>query len=138
MHENLSRQQEIKTSSNRAFGWTFAIVFLIVALLPLLSGAAPRIWSLGVSALFAVVTMVAPSLLSAPNRLWMRFGMLLHRIVSPVALGVIFFLVVTPLGLLMRALGKDLLRLRRDPAADSYWIKREPPGPAPDSMPHQF
>jgi hypothetical protein len=77
-------------------------------------------------------------LLTIPNRLWLGFGMLLHRVTSPVALGIIFYVVVMPTGLLMRAFGKDILRLRHDPAAESYWIKREPPGPKPDSMPHQF
>jgi hypothetical protein len=138
MHEDFAREQQVKASSNRAFGWVFAAVFLIVALWPLALGGAPRWWSLIVSALVALVTVAAPALLTVPNRLWLRFGMLLHRIVSPVMLAIMFYLVVTPMGLLMRAFAKGSLRLHRDAAAGSYWIKRDPPGPKPGSMPRQF
>ena len=137
-HEDFSRSQHVKASGNRAFGWVFVAVFLIVALWPLAFGTAPRWWSLILSGLLAAVTVAAPALLTIPNRLWQRFGLLLHRIVSPVVLGFMFFIVVTPMGLLMRVFAKDNLRLRRDGAAESYWVKREPPGPQPDSMPHQF
>ena len=137
-HEDFSRGQQVKASSNRAFGWTFVTVFLIIALWPLALGGALRWWSLIVSGLVLVVTVAAPALLTIPNRLWQRFGLLLHRIVSPVVLAIMFYLVVTPMGLLMRAFAKNFLRLRRESAAESYWIKREPPGPQPDSMPHQF
>jgi hypothetical protein len=137
-HEDFSREQQVKGSSNRAFGWVFVVVFLIIALWPLVSGGALRWWSLIVSGLVALATVAAPALLTIPNRLWQRFGMLLHRIVSPVVLAVMFYLVVTPMGLLMRVFAKDNLRLNRDAAAGSYWIKREPPGPQPDSMSNQF
>ena len=137
-HEDFTRSQEVKTSSNRAFGWVFTIVFLIIALWPLVFGGALRWWSLIVSGLVAVVTMAAPALLTIPNRLWLRFGLLLHSIVSPVVLAIMFYGVVTPMGVLMRAFGKDSLRLRRRGAAQSYWIKRDPPGPKPDSMSRQF
>ena len=137
-HEDFSRGQQVKTSSDRAFGWTFVAVFLVVALWPLAVGGALRWWSLIVSGLVLAATVAAPSLLALPNRLWLRFGLLLHRIVSPVVLAIMFYLVVTPMGLLMRAFAKDNLRLRRDAGAESYWIEREPPGPQPDSMPRQF
>ena len=137
-HEDLSRSQEVKPSSNRAFGWVFTGVFLIIALWPLLFGGALRWWSLIVSGLVALVTMVAPALLAIPNRLWLRFGLLLHSIVSPVVLAVMFYGVVTPTGVLMRAFRKDSLRLRRSSSTQSYWIKRDPPGPKPDSMSKQF
>jgi len=138
VHEDFSRPQQVKASSDRAFGWVFVTVFLIIALWPLVSGGELRWWSLMVSGLVLLATVAAPSLLSMPNRLWLRFGLLLHRIVSPVVLAVMFYLVVTPTGLLMRVFAKNILRLRRETAAESYWIKREPPGPRPDSMPHQF
>jgi len=137
-HEDFSRGQHVKASSNRAFGWVFVIVFLIIALWPLVFGGALRWWSLIVSGLVAVVTMAAPALLTIPNRLWLRFGLLLNRVVSPVVLAIMFYLVVTPMGLLMRLFARRTLHLRRVAAAGSYWIKREPPGPKPDSMPHQF
>ena len=137
-HEDFSRGQHVKASSNRAFGWVFVIVFLIIALWPLFFGGALRWWSLIVSGLVAVVTMAAPALLTIPNRLWLRFGLLLNRVVSPVVLAIMFYLVVTPMGLLMRVFARKTLHLRRDAAAGSYWIKREPPGPKPDSMSNQF
>jgi hypothetical protein len=138
IHEDFSRGQQVKLSSNRAFGWVFVVVFLIIAVWPLIFGGAPRWWSLIISGLLTVVTIATPDLLSLPNRLWLRFGLLLNHIISPVVLAVMFYLVVTPMSLLMRVFAKDNLRLRRDPAAGTYWIKREPPGPRPDSMPHQF
>lgn len=138
MHENLSRSGDVKGSSNRAFGLVFAVVFLMIGCWPLFFGGAPRWWSLAVAAVFALAAFFAPGLLEKPNRLWLRFGLLLHRIVSPLALGLIFYLAVLPTGLLLRLFGKDLLRLRRDPGARSYWIERDPPGPPPDSLKNQF
>jgi len=137
-HEDFSRTHEVEASSNRSFGWVFTAVFLVIAVWPLLSGGAVRWWSLVVAAAFALVTLAVPKLLALPNRLWLRFGLLLNRIISPIALAILFYLVVTPLGALMRMLGKDSLRLRRSESDASYWIKREPPGPKPDSLNHQF
>ena len=113
-------------------------VLLILALWPLVHGGALRWWALMASGLVALVTVAAPALLTIPNGLWQRFGLALHRVISPIVLGIMFYMVVTPMALLMRAFAKDLLRLRFDASAESYWIKREPPGPRPDSMPHQF
>lgn len=137
-HESLDREAEVEGSSNRSFGWVFTVFFLILAFLPLLGGGGVRYWALAASAAMAVVTLVRPSLLEVPNRAWGRFGLWLGRIVSPVMTGVVFYGVVTPIGLLMRLVGKDVLRLRRDPAATSYWIVRDPPGPPPQSMSDQF
>lgn len=129
---------EIKGSSDRAFGLVFATVFTIIALYPLLGGGLLRVWSLIVATIFLLLALVAPSILVPANRLWMRFGGLLHYIVSPIALGIVFFAALVPTGLLMRLFGKDPLRLRFDPAAESYWIPREPPGPSPESLNNQF
>ena len=137
-HEDFSRTHEVKASSNRSFGWVFTVVFLIIAVWPLVSGGMVRWWSLFIAAAFLLVTVTAPKLLALPNRMWLRFGLLLNRIISPVALAILFYGVVTPVGALMRVFGKDNLRLRRDHSETSYWIKREPPGPKPDSMNHQF
>jgi hypothetical protein len=137
-HEDFSRTHQVKASSNRSFGWVFTAVFLIIAAWPLVSGGTVRWWSLFVAAAFALVTAAAPNLLALPNRLWLRFGLLLNRIISPVVLALLFYLVVTPMGALMRVFGKDSLRLRRHGSDASYWIKRDPPGPKPDSMNHQF
>ncbi len=137
-HEDLSRTHDVKASSNRGFGWVFTAVFLIVGLWPLLFGGALRGWSLIVSGVFLLITLLAPALLALPNRLWLRFGLLLNRIISPVVLGFMFYVVMTPLGALMRAVGKDTLRLGRDDKDSSYWIRRDPPGPKPDSLSNQF
>ena len=137
-HEDFSRTHKVEASSNRAFGWVFTVVFLLVALRPVISGNSPRWWLLVVSSLMALVTVAAPYLLTVPNRLWLRFGLLLNRIISPIALGILYYAVVTPTGLLMRVFSKDSLRLSRSTAVDSYWIRREPPGPKPDSLSNQF
>ena len=137
-HEDYSRTHEVKTSGNRAFGWVFVVVFLIIGAWPLLSGGSLRGWATIAAAVIALAALAAPALLSLPNRGWMRFGMLLHRIVSPLVLAILFFAIVTPMGLIMRMFGHDSLHLRRRPGEDSYWIKRDPPGPKPDSLNHQF
>jgi hypothetical protein len=137
-HEDLTREQHVEGSSDRAFGWVFAAVFAIIGGWPLLDGAAPRWWALAIAAAFALVAQLRPELLAGMNRQWMRLGLLLGRIVSPVALGILFYLVLTPLGALMRLAGKDPLRRKLDTAAPSYWLPRKPPGPPPDSMINQF
>ena len=138
MHEDFSRAEQVKGSSNRSFGWTFAAVFLVIALWPLAFGGGLRWWSLTVAICVMFTTLVRPIWLTTPNRLWLRFGALLHRLVSPVVLALMFYAVVTPIGILMRAFGTDILsRRRRDPEG-TYWVKRNPPGPKPSSMSKQF
>ncbi len=137
-HENFDRSGEAKTSSDRSFGVVFASVFAVVAPWPLVSDGGPRWWALLLAAAFLTVALAAPRLLGPANRWWSKFGMLLHHVTSPLVLGILFYLVVTPTGLIMRGFGKDPLRLRPKPEAESYWIDRRPPGPPPASMPHQF
>jgi hypothetical protein len=138
LHEDLERQGEVKAGSDRAFGLVFAAVFLVVGLWPLLGDGGVRLWALAVAALLLAVALLRPALLGPANRLWLKFGELLHRIVSPVVLGVTFLLAVLPVGLLMRLTGKDPLSRKFDPQAASYWIPREPAGPAPETMKDQF
>jgi hypothetical protein len=138
LHETLEARSEVTQGSERGFGVVFAVVFSVIGLWPLLAGAGVRVWSLIISAGFLAAAFAAPRLLAPLNRLWFRFGMLLGRIVSPVVMAIIFYVTVLPTGLVMRLLGKDLLRLRVDPEAESYWIHRDPPGPAPDSLKQQF
>ncbi len=137
-HENLHRQQHVEGSSDRGFGLVFAAVFAIIAAWPLMHAHAPRWWALAVAAMLALVAATRPSVLARANRLWMRFGLFLGNVVGPLAVGILFYAVVTPLGFVMRLTGKDALRLRLDAAADSYWIARRPPGPPPDSLTNQF
>ena len=137
-HEDFGRETLGGPGSERGFGLVFATVFLIVGLWPLLSGSAPRLWSLGIAAAFLAIALAAPKVLGPLNRLWYRFGLLLNRIVSPVVLAVLFFATVMPIGLIMRLSGKDILRMRFEPDASTYWIERKPPGPDPQMMPKQF
>jgi hypothetical protein len=137
-HENFSKRDEARSSSNRSFGFVFTAAFTVIGLWPAMSGSAIRWWAIAIAASFLVIGLAKPSLLSPLNRLWTQFGLLLNRITSPLLMGLIFFLVVTPIGLTMRLLGKRPLDLKFDPNARSYWIKREPPGPAPETMKNQF
>jgi len=137
-HEDLNRDQQVEGSSDRSFGVVFAIVFLLIAAWPLLQGRPPRWWAIGVSVAFALVAVFRPALLAGLNRWWIKLGVLLGNVVSPVALGILFYGVLVPTGVAMRIAGKDPLRLKRDAAAATYWIRRTPPGPPPDSMTNQF
>ncbi len=137
-HEDYRRESAVKRSSDRAFGLTFAVVFALVALWPLFDGAPPRWWALAAAVGFTGLALAAPRLLAPFNRLWHGFGMLLGRLVNPLVMGLLFYFVVTPTGLILRSFGKDPLRLKRDPDAASYWIERTPPGPAGGGMPRQF
>jgi len=137
-HEDLSREQQVEGSTDRAFGLVFAGVFLLIAGWPLFHRETPRWWALGVAVVFAIIAVWKPALLAVPNRLWLKLGLLLGKVVSPVALGILFYCVVAPIGVLARLTGKDPLRLKLDSGANSYWIPRKPPGPPPDSMTNQF
>ena len=138
MIENLVRNETIEGSSDRMFGLLFAAIFSVFALWPLVHGEKIRFWALSVGAVLLVLALALPRALSWMNRGWMRFGLLLNRIVSPVAIGVVYYLTLVPMGLVMRAFGKNPLRLSFDRAAASYWIPREPPGPDPKTMNDQF
>lgn len=128
----------VQMGSERSFGIVFAVVFALIGVWPLKAGGDLRLWALGLAALFLVVAFVAPKLLKPLNLVWFKVGLLLHKIMTPLIMGLLFFLTVTPVGLLMRATGKDPMRLKRDPAVASYWISRDPPGPKPASMKNQF
>ncbi len=134
----VSYGRKVTAGSERSFGIVFACVFALIGVVPWLLGHGLRLWALIVAAIFLAAAYLAPALLAPLNKLWFRFGMLLHHVVNPVIMALIFYGAVLPTGLLVRAMRKDLLRLKRDPRAESYWIKREPPGPAPDSMTRQF
>ncbi len=138
MIENAAREERIEGSSDRMFGLLFAAVFAGFALWPLVHGETVRFWALAAGGVFLVLALAVPRALSPLNRAWMRFGLLLNRIVSPLAIGVVYYLALVPTGLAMRACGKKPLRLGFDRAAASYWIPRAPPGPDPKAMKDQF
>jgi hypothetical protein len=137
-HERFTREDEMRSSSERVFGLVFAGVFGLIGFWPLWRGVALRWWSLGLAAVFLVAALLAPRALAPLNRLWFRLGRLLHMVVTPVVMALVFFTTVTPIALIMRAMGKGPLRLRLDRDAPTYWIERRPPGPLPDTMPRQF
>jgi hypothetical protein len=129
---------EIRMGSERSFGLVFSAVFTIVALFPLLGDGGVRWWALAIAAAMLAIGLCRPGLLRPLNRLWFRFGLLLNRIVSPVVMGILFFLTVTPVGLVMRLRNRDLLRQRFDPGAKSYWIEIDRETAARSSMRQQF
>jgi hypothetical protein len=124
--------------SNRSFGWTFTGIFVIAGAYGLWRGGAALSWLLAAAALTAVVTLTRETWLTPLNRAWMKLGELMGRVVSPLVLGVIFFAVFTPVGVVMRLFGRDAMCRRFEPARPSYWVKREPPGPADDSYRNMF
>ena len=113
-----------KISSNRSFGILFSIVFAIITLWPIISGNPLRLWSLPISIIFLVLGLLNSKLLNPLNIVWVKFGELLGRIVAPIVMAIIYFIIVTPIGLFMRLIGKDLLNLKFS-KANTYWIKRE-------------
>lgn len=124
--------------SDRNFGLVFAAVFAIIGCWPVVGLAAPRWWALGVAVAFASAALLWPHTLRPFNRAWLWIGRLMHKVVSPVAMGVIFFLCVTPIALIMRLRGSDVLSLKRRPDLESYWIRRGPSTPPTESMKQQF
>ncbi len=138
IHEDYGRKEAIKTGSDRSFGIVFAVVFTVIGLWPLAGGGDVRLWALGVGSAFALAALVAPASLKPFNRLWFRFGLLLHRVVNPLVMGLLFFVTITPMAWGLRLLGKDPLKRRFDPNVATYWIERRPPGPEPKSMKYQF
>lgn len=162
-HEVFSRQETPQGSTDRGFGLVFSAFFLILAVLdyfaklpPFLKFSIPAdecpyllahpelaahtlsLAFLAASLIFLCFALVLPKALAPLNWLWTQFGLLLHKIVSPLVLGLLFLVAITPVGILMRLFGGDPLRLRFDPKAPSYWIERTPPGPAPETLKDQF
>ena len=137
-HEDLNREQHVEGSSDRAFGLVFAGVFFLIGSWPILHGESPRWWAMGIAVGIALVAVLKPGLLAPLNRFWLKLGLLLGRIVSPIALGILFYGAFAPIGLWLRLSGKDPLRLKRDRDSSSYWRPRKPAGPPPDSMTNQF
>ena len=117
---------DAKIGSNRSFGIVFFVFFLLISVYPLINNESIRIWSLVVSLIFLVLGIINANILSPLNKLWFKFGIFLGKIISPIIMGIIFFLVVTPIGLIMRLLGKDVLNLKYNDYK-SYWIEKTGP-----------
>lgn len=137
-HEFQGRAEVAKTSSNRNFGLVFAAFFALLGVLGLWHGTARWPMWFGLAALMLVLALAVPKILSPLNWIWNKIGLLLHAVLSPIVLGVLFFVCITPIGYLMRMTGNDPLRRRYDPVAESYWITRDPPGPQHDTFRNQF
>lgn len=146
-HEDLSREETIEGGTDRSFGLTVGGILLTIIVVRVglrwwQSGEAVPGWIelalCGAGTALIVLGLAAPTTLSLLNRGWTRLGLLLFTIVNPIVLALIFLTTIVPIGLLLRLFGKDPLRLRIDPDAESYWITREPPGPTPESMQQQF
>jgi hypothetical protein len=137
-HDPVISHRKVVMGTNRSFGLVFAGFFALVSLLPALHGGAIRWWALAVAACFLAIAIFIPRLLQPLNRAWFAIGQLLHHIINPIVMAVMYYGAIVPMALLLRMLGKDLLRLRRDANTDTYWIMRDPPGPAPGSMSKQF
>jgi len=129
------KQQEIKIGTNKSFGFVFFIIFLVVALWPLLNDGNIRIWSVILSLAFLILGFLNSKILTPLNKLWIRFGILLGTIVSPLVMGIVYFGVVTPIGILMRLLGKDILNLKIDKKKNTYWLAK---GKIKSKMKNQF
>ena len=119
------KKASVKIPSNRSFGFLFFIVFLVISLWPLKSQEDLRLWTLILSLIFLVLGILNSKFLTPLNKLWLKFGFFLGSIVSPIVMGIVFFLVITPIALIMRFLGKDLLRISKSKFLSTYWISRE-------------
>lgn len=137
-HESYSRQDATVPGSNRSFGIVMAIAFALLALINFSRAGHAWPWTGFLAVLFFVFACLFPVALRPLNWVWFQFGLLLHKVVNPIVMALLFFGTVLPTGLIMRALGKDPMRLKWQPDANSYWIERRPRGPAPKSMKDQF
>ena len=118
---------EIKLGSNKSFGIVFSVVFLLISIYPLINNENIRYWSLIIALVFLILGLLNSKILTPLNKLWFKFGLFLGKIISPIIMGIIFFVVVTPIGVIMRLIGKDVLNLKLNKKEGSYWIEKEGP-----------
>jgi hypothetical protein len=136
-HESFVRDESSGHSSDRTFGLVIAGALALLALINFWHHGRLWPWELSAAVLFLLAARLRPSSLHPLNLVWMKLGLLLHRVVNPIVMGLVFFGAIWPTGLVMRLRGRDLLRLKRESASDTYWIAREP-GPQPETMRDQF
>ena len=137
-HESFARENDLKGPSDRSFGITFCVVFAIFAGISLWLGGNWWPWLGGISLIFGALGLILPSLLAPLNKLWFLFGLLLHKVTTPLIMGILFYGLITPVGLLMRLAGKDPMRLRSEADATTYWIDRKPVEADTSQMKNQF
>ena len=137
-HESFSRHDDGAMGSERSFGLVMAAALGAITLINWWHAGRVWPWLGGLAVLFLGAALIHARVLRPLNIVWFKFGLLLHHIVNPIVMGLLFYLTVWPTGLIMRITGKEFLRLKREPERDSYWIVRDPPGPPPESMRDQF
>jgi hypothetical protein len=137
-HETLGSFRKVDIGSDRKFGTVFGLVFGVFGVWPLFHHRSPHWWLIAIAGLFLAGALLFPRSLSLLNRAWFRLGLVLNRIVSPIIMGGLFFGALVPVGWYLRKSGKDPLNLKLDRDATTYWIERNPPGPAPGSLTKQF
>ncbi|MBV9394261.1 MAG: hypothetical protein JOZ84_07615 [Methylobacteriaceae bacterium] len=138
LHESFDREEKVRGSSDRGFGFVFAGFFALVALVRWWKAEAFPGGFAAAAVAMLLLALLRPSLLAPFNRLWTKLALLISKVMNPIIMGILFFLVVVPIGSLMRVFGKRPLALAFDPAAKTYWIERTPPAPLPGSMKNQF
>jgi len=138
LHEDFKREPEIQVSSPRAFGIVFFIVFLAIAIWPIANEGTVHLWSIMIAGLFLLLAIFIPDSLQPLNRTWFRFGLLLHKVVNPIIMGLLFFFTITPIAVIFRLIGKDPLNRNFDQKLETYWIERNPKELTSDSMKKQF
>ncbi len=131
-------QDDVPQASNRSVGLVLGIVFLGIGLYPLIGGNDIRIWATAPGVLLIILAVIAPQSLTLVARAWLGLGAVLHKVISPVVLGLLYVVAVIPTGLYLKVTGKDPLKLKIDADAKSYWVERTPPGPERTSFPRQF
>ena len=118
------QKKHLNISSDKSFGIVFSIFFVIISLWPIFTGGNIRIWAMVIALTFLIISFLKPRLLNKLNKIWSKFGILLGNLISPIVMGLIFFVIVTPMGIFMRLIGKDLLNKKINKSIKSYWIKR--------------
>jgi hypothetical protein len=138
MHEDFSRREKVAAGSERSFGTMMATVIALLGLINYWHHGRVWPWLAGISCFFLAAVLLRPALLKWLNWLWFRFGLVLHAVINPVVMALLFYGAVWPTAVIMRAMGKHLLSLKPKGPGESYWIVRSPPGPRPETMKDQF
>ena len=137
-HESLTREAQVAPGSERLFAIVMTVALALLGTINWWHNGRVWPWFGGIAVLFIVVGYLVPTALKPFNWLWFKLGLVLHALINPIVMGLLFYGVVLPTGLVLRVMGKDPLRLKYTPERDSYWIIRKPPGPAPETMKDQF